>query len=287
MARSPSRSAMRSRNGWRIPAPAPCASTYSACACSGRASRPDTGPASSPTAIASSADTGMQLLQRVHEVRFQLEDRSERVVLAALYASGRRLDRELLDVELRGHFAPAERHRHRRPRKRPDAERRNEQASVAVLHVVQVHAGPAFAHLPGHRGDVGQLGGDDASQQPAERTGLLVGALPAEWQEDVQSGRAAGLDEARQLEVVAQGLRGARDPDHMIEGRFLGIQVEDAPIRLLERLDPAPPHVQGDRAEIDDVEERLDVLAYEVVDLALRVLAPDALGADPVGEEAR
>ena len=41
----------------------------------------------------------------------------------------------------------------------------------------------------------------------------------------------------------------------------------------------------GIDAEVRDVEEGLEVVADEVVDLALGVLAPDALEADPVGRE--
>jgi hypothetical protein len=41
--------------------------------------------------------------------------------------------------------------------------------------------------------------------------------------------------------------------------------------------------VEGDRPEVDDVEQRLHVVGDEVVDLALRALAPDALQAHPPG----
>ena len=51
--------------------------------------------------------------------------------------------------------------------------------------------------------------------------------------------------------------------------------------------DAAPPHVERDRAEVRDVEERLDVAGDEVVDLALRALAPHPLQAHPAGGEAR
>ena len=49
----------------------------------------------------------------------------------------------------------------------------------------------------------------------------------------------------------------------------------------------AGPEVERNRAQVDDVEQRGQVVADEIVDLALRVLAPHALGPDPVGREAR
>src|SRR5207244_6294620 len=98
---------------------------------------------------------------------------------------------------------------------------------------------------------------------------------------------AAGLDEARQRQVVAKRFRRARDLHDVEERCLLGIQVEDAPVGLLERRDAAAPDMQRDRAHVDDVEQRLDVLGYEIVDVALRILAPDSLGADPVGNETR
>src|SRR6266576_7109039 len=131
---------MASRKGWRIPAPAPWASTYSRDAPGGRSSRPDTGPSPSPTVIATgSTEAGMELLERAHEIGLPLEYRAERVVLQLLHARRRVHDRELPDIELGRHLAPRERHRHRRAGQGPRAEGRDEQAPVAVLHVVEIH----------------------------------------------------------------------------------------------------------------------------------------------------
>src|SRR5206468_9645184 len=49
----------------------------------------------------------------------------------------------------------------------------------------------------------------------------------------------------------------------------------------------ARPEMKRDRAEVHEIEQRIDVVADEVVDLASGVLAPHAFGADPLGDEAR
>src|SRR2546425_547779 len=81
----------------------------------------------------------MELLERVDEIGLELEHRAQRVFPQLLHPSRRRLDRELLDVELRRHLAPLERHRHGRARQGPYAEWRDQQAPVPVLHVIEVN----------------------------------------------------------------------------------------------------------------------------------------------------
>ena len=103
----------------------------------------------------------------------------------------------------------------------------------------------------------------------------------------MQARGAAGLDETRQADVVAQRLGGARDRHDVLERRLLGIEIEDAPVGLLQRRDPAAPDVQRNRGHVGDVQERLEVVAHEVADLALRVLAPDSLQLHPLGDKAR
>ena len=93
--------------------------------------------------------------------------------------------------------------------------------------------------------------------------------------------RAAGLHEGRQLDARAESAELLRDPDDVLERRALGVEVEDAPVRVLERCDPARPDVERDGAHVDDVEELLQLVTHEVVDLAVRVLAPHALGTHP------
>ena len=103
----------------------------------------------------------------------------------------------------------------------------------------------------------------------------------------MQARGAARLDEVRKADLVAERVDRVRDLDDVRERRALRVEVEDAPVGALGRRDAARPDVQRDRAEVGHVEEGLDVVADEVVDLALRVLAPDALEADPVGREVR
>src|SRR5438067_10380350 len=114
MPRSASRCAIASRNACRIPAPAPWASTWSRRATSGRSSSADTLPTPSPTAnvssfwlelvTLSSTEAVMELLERLHEIGLQLEHRAQRVFPQLLHSGRGRLDRELLDVELRRHL---------------------------------------------------------------------------------------------------------------------------------------------------------------------------------------
>src|SRR5258707_767811 len=110
-----------------MPAPAPWASTYASRAPAGRSSRAPTRP-SSPTARSSSVDTGVELLQRAHEIRLLIEDGEERVRFELLHACRCSGERELPDVELGRHLAPGERHGYRRAGQRPDAERGDQQA---------------------------------------------------------------------------------------------------------------------------------------------------------------
>ena len=126
---------------------------------------------------------------------------------------------------------------------------------MAVLYVVEVDAGPALPNLAGDGRDVGQLRSDHPREQPTQRARLLVGALAAEREQHVQPGRAARLYETRQLDAVAQLLDGARHGHNVRERRLLRIEVEDAPVGLLERRDPAAPNVQRDRPHVGEVLE--------------------------------
>jgi len=99
-----------------------------------------------------------------------------------------------------------------------------------------------------------------------EADGRSVVQLPLEGDEHVQPRAAAGLDEVRKLELLAQRARGDGQGDHVLEGRGLGIEVEDAPVRVLEIRDPRAPEVEGDGPEVDQEGERLCVLADELPD---------------------
>src|SRR3989475_5197087 len=60
----------------------------------------------SPTAIRTSAEAIIEQLERVDEIGLELEHRAQRIFPQLLHPSRGRLDRELLDDELRRHLAP-------------------------------------------------------------------------------------------------------------------------------------------------------------------------------------
>ena len=101
----------------------------------------------------------------------------------------------------------------------------------------------------------------------------------------MQPGRAAGLDEARQADLIAKLANRPRDGDHIEEGRILGVEIQNAPVRPLERSHPARPHMERNSPQVDDVEQRFLRIANEVVELPLGVLAPDGFRADPIRRE--
>ena len=74
-----------------------------------------------------------------------------------------------------------------------------------------------------------------------------------------------------------------RHLDDVGEWGALRVEVEDEPVRALERADPGAPHVERDRAEVRDVAQALAVVHDEVVDVAPGVLRVHALGPDPRG----
>src|SRR5439155_9128138 len=63
----------------------------------------------------------------------------------------------------------------------------------------------------------------------------------------------------------------------------LRVEVDDAPVRMLWLRHPRRPEMQRDGAEIDYVQEGVDVLADEEVDVPATLLAPDSRGPDPRG----
>src|SRR5205809_6999079 len=93
------------------------------------------------------------------------------------------------------------------------------------------------------------------------------------------------LDDSRHLDLLAQLAHGLRQHDHMREGRLFRIQIDEAPVGTREVIDTAWPDVQRDRTEVHQVDERLDVVRDEVLDVALRILAPDRNRLNPVGNE--
>ena len=96
-----------------------------------------------------------------------------------------------------------------------------------------------------------------------------------------------GLHIIRQADRLAQAVEHLRRANHVAKGRLLRVQIEHAPVRLLERADATRPDVQRDRPQVGDVLQRQVVVADEIANVALRFFAPDADGADPLRRELR
>src|SRR5947209_18052976 len=86
---------------------------------------------------------------------------------------------------------------------------------------------------------------------------------------------------------LAEPVEYLRRPNDVLEGRFLWIEIDDAPVGLLEGSNATRPDVEGNGAEVGDVLEGGNVIADEVANLTLGVLAPDVDGAQPFGSEFR
>src|SRR5262249_57210906 len=106
-------------------------------------------------------------------------------------------------------------------------------------------------------------------------------AVASQWNDHVKAGGAGGLDERRKLHFVAQRSNRPRDADHHLERRLLRIEIDDAPIGLLNGPDATGPDVERDASHVGQIDERVEVVADEVSDLPLSILAPHPLSSDP------
>jgi hypothetical protein len=70
-------------------------------------------------------------------------------------------------------------------------------------------------------------------QDAGQLTGLGEAELAPERDEHVDTRGAADLHEGRQLDARAESADLPCDPDDVLERRALGIEVEDAPVRVL------------------------------------------------------
>src|ERR1051326_2178479 len=104
MPRAASTSAAWARKWCRMPAPPPCASTYSSRASCGRTSMPSS----------VFAKEFVESLEHAHELGLLLEHFDNRVVPALLHALQRVGDRPVAVVKLPVDLVPRDRHRHRR-----------------------------------------------------------------------------------------------------------------------------------------------------------------------------
>ena len=96
-----------------------------------------------------------------------------------------------------------------------------------------------------------------------------------------------GLHEMREPDGFAETPYGLRDHDDIGKRRLLRVEIQHTPVGTLESIGTARPQVEGDRPEIDQVQERFFIVADEIVDLPLCLLAPHALGPDPLRDEFR
>ena len=166
----------------------------------------------------------------------------------------------------RRHLRPRERHRDRRARARPHRERRGDQLAAPVLQEVDVdlarRARRSVARSSRSRG--ARRRPRARSTSPSERA-LLVVERPPSGSSTWRPSWPEVFSEVRRAELVEQRVDAARDRDHVRERRALRIEVEDQPVGPVERAAPRAPHVQRDRARVDHVEERAQVVAEEVV----------------------
>src|SRR5882762_11342964 len=128
MPRPAKTSAACARKWCRIPAPAPCASTYSWRASCGRTSK--------PSSVFPKAH--IEPLQDVYQIGLGLEHRQNRIVFELPHALQRIGDREVAVVKLGVDLVPFDWHRHRRTRGRTHTVGRDHQLAGAVLEGVDV-----------------------------------------------------------------------------------------------------------------------------------------------------
>jgi hypothetical protein len=126
-----------------------------------------------------------------------------------------------------------------------------------------------------------------ADDVDAQLTPDDLAAFEAAHNHDVQPGLARRLHVVRQADFIADRMQHQGTFDHIRKGRVLRVQVDHAPVGLLERPHPAHPDMQWNGSKVGDVDEGVDVVTDEVVDVALGVVAPDRHRTNPVGRELR
>src|SRR5882757_1787959 len=128
MPRPAKTSAACARKWCRIPAPAPCASTYSRRASCGRTS----------SASSVFANELVEPLEHAHELGLALEHFDDRIVTKLLHPLQRIHDRPVAVVKLAVDLIPLDRHRHRCTGTWPHAVGGDHQLPGAVLEGVDV-----------------------------------------------------------------------------------------------------------------------------------------------------
>src|SRR6185295_3529444 len=135
MPRAAKTSAACARKWCRIPAPAPCASTYSRRASCGRTS----------SASSVFANEFVEAFQDAHELGFGFEHFDHRIVAKLLHPLQRIHNRPVAVVELAIDLVPFDWHRDRRTGTWPHAVGRDHQLPGAVLEGVNVDLAVALA----------------------------------------------------------------------------------------------------------------------------------------------
>jgi hypothetical protein len=156
-----------------------------------------------------------------------------------------------------GHLLPAKWRRGARILRRADRVGGGDRPVARVLAVIDEDAA-SVGHLPRRRGNI--LIADPSfhllRQGLCEATHLGERELRPDGNLDVEPGRAGGLREARQVELVQHHLDHERDRANVIPRIALaGIEVDEHVVGALDVFDPAVPRMQIDAAEVGDPRE--------------------------------
>ena len=161
-------------------------------------------------------------------------------------------------------FVPLQRHRHAGARHRTRHVGRHHRGALAVLQEVHVDLAATPARQPLHAGDVGMLARHHARHRLHEQAHLIVAVAGHQRQVDVQSGGAGGLEGGIQADAAQHLAGGARHPLGVGEGGVLGVQVQHREVGLLQAAAAREPGMQLDAAQVDQVEQSLQVVADEL-----------------------
>src|SRR5215831_16651133 len=130
MPRISSAAAARSMKGWFMPAPAPCANTYTYCA---------------PAPPSVFANELVEALQHAHEVGLHLKHFHDRVVAELLHPLQGVRDRPVAVMERAVDLVPFDRHRDGRAGGGPNAVGGHHELARAILEGIDVDLALAFA----------------------------------------------------------------------------------------------------------------------------------------------
>src|SRR5215475_7440523 len=124
---------------------------------------------------------------------------------------------------------------------------------MAVLTEIDVDLAFASPDGAGKGGEVGHGLDTEQGQEPSEGARLLVRVAGAERNEDVEAGGPGGLDVIRQADFVEDPMQLPRDLHDIGERGPFRIEVEDQPVRPVERAEPRAPQMERDSPEIDHI----------------------------------